>query len=481
MEQSDNKGITIKKAEDFSEWYTQVLQKADLIDYSDVSGCYVLKPKAYAIWETIQEFFNKKIKAIGVRNSYFPLFIPESLLEKEEKHLAGFKAEVAWVTQGGDTKLSERLAIRPTSETIMYSHYAKWIRNYKDLPLKLNQWCNVVRWEFKHPVPFLRSREFLWQEGHSVFASAKEDDKDTLQVLDFYEEVYNELLAIPVIKGRKTESEKFPGANYTLSAEVLVENGKAMQGATSHNLGQNFSKAFGIRFLNEAGKTEYAYQNSWGLSTRAIGACIMIHSDDSGLVLPPKVAENKVVIIPIFFDETKEEVAKKAKKIEEELKEFNPILDDREEYTPGWKFNEWELNGIPIRIELGPKDLEKEQVVLVTRHDGKKNFVKFKDLKNEVSLNLERMQKELLEKAKHNLRSNIKEVLDMKEFEKAINDRKIAKISWCNNLKCEEEIKNKINGVKSLCIPLDEKEPIGEKCVNCSEEAKVVCLFGRSY
>ena len=480
MQKEDQKGLTVKKEQDFSEWYTQLLQKAELIEYSDVSGCYILRPRSYSVWEKIQLFLDTKFKSVGVQNSYFPLFIPESLLKKESEHFEGFTPEVAWVTKTGDSKLNEALAIRPTSETIMYTAYSKWVRSYKDLPLKLNQWCSVVRWEFKHPVPFLRSREFLWQEGHSVFSNEKEVEENTLEMLNFYAEAYEYLLAIPVIKGRKSDKEKFAGADYTLTVETLLPNGKAVQGATSHNLGQNFSKAFNIKYLSDKEKFEFAYQNSWGFSTRSIGVMLMMHSDDKGLVLPPYVAENKLVIVPILFDKTKAEVMKSANEINDLLKEFNPILDDRAEYTPGWKYNEWELKGIPIRIEIGPRDLDKGEVTAVTRHNFMKQAIKIKDLKKEITNLLDNMQKDLYIKSKEFLNFHIKETKDYKEFENLVNKNNIVKINWCNTTRCEENIKAKFEGVKSLAIDLKEVPLHGEKCI-CKEEAKVVCYFGKSY
>ncbi len=481
MQKQDTKGITVKKDQDFSEWYTQLVQKAELIEYTDVSGCYILRPRAYAIWEKIQTHFDKKIKELGVKNSYFPLFIPENLLIKESEHFKGFTPEVAWVTHAGDTKLNERLAIRPTSETIMYSSYAKWIRSYKDLPLRLNQWCNVVRWEFKHPVPFLRSREFLWQEGHSAFATKKEADKEAQEILDYYAEIYEELYAVPVIRGRKSQSEKFAGAEYTLTVEAILPNGKAVQGATSHYLGENFAKAFNIKFLDKDEKMKYVHQNSWGISTRSIGVMIMMHSDDKGLVLPPNVAENKVVIVPILIGEDKEKIINSCKEVCNILKECNPILDEREEYTPGWKFNEWELKGIPLRIEIGPKDLEKKQAVIVTRHNGKKTFVQVANLKQEVTLALETMQKELFQTAQKYVKENTVLITSLKEFQKASKEKKIIKAEWCEDKECEEKIKNSTEGTKSLAIPLNETPEKGKKCFNCEKKATVICYFGKTY
>ena len=374
-------GIRAKKEENFSEWYIQLIEKAELIEYSPVSGCIILRPTSYAIWESITQFLDKKIKEKGVQNVYFPLLIPENLLKKESKHVEGFSPEVAWVTEAGDSKLNERLAIRPTSETIMYDTFKKWIRSYRDLPLLTNQWANVVRWEFKHSIPFLRTREFLWQEGHTVFATQKESEEHALEMLEDYAKTYEELLAVPVIKGTKTDSEKFAGADITYSIETLLPNGKAIQAATSHCLGQNFSKAFDIKFIDKDEKTKYVYQNSWGFTTRSIGIMIMIHSDNKGLVLPPKVAMNKVVIIPILMEKDKERVIGRTKILKKQLEKYNPILDDRDDIKPGNKFNNYEMKGLPIRIELGPRDLEKNQAVIVRRDTGEKIIVKIKEIK----------------------------------------------------------------------------------------------------
>ena len=477
----DTKGITIKKEADFSEWYTQVLQKAELIEYSDVSGCYILRPRAYAIWEKIQAYFDKKIKNSGVKNCYFPLFIPESLLAKEAKHFKGSTPEVAWVNEAGDSKLNERLAIRPTSEAIMYSAFPRWIRSYKDLPLRLNQWCNVVRWEFKHSTPFIRSREFLWQEGHSAFATKQEAEKEALEILNYYAEVYEKLCAVPVLKGKKSNKEKFAGAEYTLTVETFLPNGKAVQGATSHYLGQNFSEAFNIKFLDRDEKLKLVHQNSWGITTRSIGILIMMHSDNKGLVLPPAVADNKVVIVPILLEKDKEKVLKTCTEVAKKLNELSPLVDDREDYTPGWKFNEWELKGIPVRIEIGPKDLDKKQAVVVTRHDGKKEAVKIDVLKDKVLRALERMQSDLLENANKHLKNSTVFVASQKDFLNALKNKKMAKGNWCNTMNCEDDIKTRSDGAKSLVIPLDEPLVKGKKCFNCGKDASAVCYFGKSY
>lgn len=366
-------GLTEKKEGNFSEWYNQVVLKAGLADYAPVRGFMVIMPNAYAIWEKIQQNFNSVIFRKGVRNAYFPLLIPKSFFEKEAKHAAGFEPELAWI-EADNKDVEERVAIRPTSETIMYDSYAKWIRSWRDLPFRINQWCNVLRWEVKQTKLFLRTREFLWQEGHCVYETEQESEKEALMFLEDYKNLCEELLAIPVLLGEKTEAERFAGAKRTFTIEALMPDGKALQMGTSHNLGQGFAKAFGIEFLDRDGKSQVPWQNSWGFSTRLIGAVVMVHADNKGLVLPPRLAANKLVIVPILFEKTKGKVLKKAKDLKKKLASFNPILDDRDSYSAGWKFNEWELKGIPIRLEVGPKDLAKKQVVLVRRDTAKKIY-----------------------------------------------------------------------------------------------------------
>jgi prolyl-tRNA synthetase len=478
MKKQSQEGITVKKEENFSEWYTQVIQKADLIDYTGVSGALVLKPNAYAVWERAQEYFNNKIKKDGVKNAYFPLLIPESLLKKEAEHVEGFAPEVAWVTQSGNTKLKERLAIRPTSEAIIYDSYSKWIRSWKDLPLRLNQWCNIVRWEFKNPVPFLRTREFLWQEGHTVFATKKEAEKEVMKILGFYGDLFENLYAVPVLRGIKSEKEKFAGADYTLSVETLLPNGKAIQAATSHHLGQNFSRVFGIKFLDEHEKVQFAYQNSWGFTTRSIGIMLAIHGDNKGLVIPPKVAPNKVVVVPIIFKKDKDKVMKKTKAVFNKLKKYDAILDDREDYSPGWKFHDWELKGIPLRLEIGPKDVSKNQVVLVRRDTNDKKIVKITDLVKEIDNILNEMQSDLFEKAKNFLENSVVKVKSISELKKAVNGGKLGKLEWCGFRECEESIKEKTSS-KSLNSEFSEK--CKGKCFACGQNAKYITYFGKSY
>ena len=476
-------GITVKKSEDFSEWYTQVVQKSELADYAPIKGCMIFRENSYAIWEKIQEIFNQKIKSTGHKNVYFPLFIPESLLKREAEHFQGFTPEVAWVTTGGDSPLEERLAIRPTSETIMYATYSKWIRSWRDLPLKLNQWCSVVRWETKATKLFLRTREFLWQEGHTVHATKEEADQEVMEILNAYKDVVETYLAIPVLAGVKTEMEKFAGALYTTALEAMMPDGKALQMGTSHQLGQNFSKVFDIKFLDQAEKEQYAWQTSWGFSTRMIGALVMVHGDDKGLVLPPRIAPTQVVIVPIPYKGTDADlITAKTKEIQEKLQKsgISTVLDDRMEYTPGWKFNEWELKGVPIRIEIGPRDIKQKQVMLVRRDNREKTAIKEEETVTTVLKTLEEIQNNLFNKAKKLLEENITTVKTYDEFKKVLQDKGgFLRASWCGNSKCEEKIKDE-TGATIRVVPFEKEKPFS-KCVHCEEEAKEVVYFARSY
>ena len=479
----DTKGLTVKKSEDFSEWYTQVIQKADLADYTLVSGCIVYKPNSYAIWEKIKDAVDSRLKIMGIKNVYFPLLIPESLLQKESNHVQGFTPEVAWVTEAGNTKLSERLAIRPTSETIMYDSYSKWIRSHNDLPLRLNQWNNVVRWEFKHPTPFLRSREFLWNEGHTCFATKVEAEKEVRDILSMYEQVLKEYFALPCLPGKKSNKEKFAGAEYTTSLELVMPNGKAIQGPDAHFDGQNFAKAFDITFLDQQGKKQYVWQNTWAITTRMIGVLIAVHGDDKGLVLPPKLASLQVVIVPILFEDSKLKVLKAAKNIMDKLikKGISTYLDDRE-YTPGWKFNEWEVKGIPLRIEIGPKDLEKEQVMVMRRDTGEKQSLPLAGIEKEMDILLNQVQDNLYQKAKLLLESSLVKVNTLAEAKKQWENKKIVFAPWCGTVECEEEIKNKNDGIKSLNSPFEQPELKKEqKCFACNRKATVWFYLGKSY
>jgi prolyl-tRNA synthetase len=470
-------GITVKKSEDFSEWYNQVVQKAELADYAPVHGFMVIRPLALGIWKNIQNYFDSVIAKHGVENAYFPLLIPESFFKKEQAHAEGFAPEVAWIERDGESE--ERVAIRPSSETIIGHMFSRWVRSHRDLPLKLNQWTNIVRWEIKQTKLFLRTREFLWQEGHCIYASHEEELEDTLMILKEYQKLSHDLLAVPVIAGKKTEMERFPGANETFGIEGFMPDGKALQMGTSHDLGQNFAKAFDINFMGEDEQNHLVYQNSWGFSTRLLGAIVMVHADDKGLVLPPRVAPVKVVIVPILFEATKKEVLKKAFELKSRLSMFNPKLDTRENYSPGWKFNEWELKGIPIRIELGPKDLAQNQCVLVRRDTNEKKFVPLEKLEETVEMELEAMHHALFKKAKDFLDSQIVTVETMKEFKEALSRRKLVRMLFCGKKECEQTLKDETTAT-SRCIPLGEK-PTKGVCVHCGKEAEYYTLFSKAY
>jgi len=466
------------KKENFEEWYPEVIQKAELIEYTKVSGCIIFRSNVYAIWENIMNYFNKKIKAYGVKNAYFPLFIPESLLRKEAEHVEGFTPEVAWVTQAGDTKLDERLAIRPTSETIMYDAFSKWINSWRDLPLKINQWANIVRWEFKHPKPLLRSREFLWQEGHTAFATKEEADADVRYALDLYKDVFENLLAIPVTQGVKTEKEKFAGADYTTTVEIMMPDGKVIQGGTSHSLGRHFSMPFNIKFLDKDGESKYVWQNSWGISTRSLGILISVHGDDKGLIIPPNVAPTQIVIVPIYTNENKEKVLGETKKLSDILsKKFSVYLDDRDSYTPGWKFNEWELKGVPLRIEIGPKDIEKKSVVFVRRDTGEKLSVEMKDIVKYAKNTLKAIQKNLFERAKKMTDEHTKHAKTFEELKKYVENNRVL-VPWCGEEACENKVKEE-TGAKASCIPFKVKAE--GNCFSCGKPAKHMVYFARSY
>jgi prolyl-tRNA synthetase len=477
MSEDNTLGITVKKSEDFVEWYNQVVLKSGLADYAPIKGFMVIRPNGYAIWESIQNYFNVVMRRLGVQNAYFPLLIPKEFFEMEAEHAEGFAPELAWVqSKEGD---NEKVAIRPTSETIIYHSYSKWIRSWRDLPLRINQWCNVLRWEVKQTKLFLRTREFLWQEGHCVYATKEECDREVRLILDEYKKLVEELLAIPVIAGEKTESEKFAGALYTTTIEGLMPDGRALQMGTSHNLGQGFAKAFGLKFVDVDKLEKFPWQSSWGFSTRLIGAIVMVHGDDKGLVLPPRVAQNKIVIVPIVFGGEKEKVLKKARQLKEILSGFGALLDDRDNYNPGWKFSDWELKGIPIRIEVGPKDIEKRQVVVVRRDNGKKEAVSENEIVKRCFSILEEMHKDMFSKAKKFLNSNMVEAKNEKEFLKFINEKKMVLVNFCCNPVCEKSVKEK-TGVTSRCIPFEQKNFVG-KCVFCGSKSEKMVLFAKSY
>ena len=464
--------------EDFAQWYTDVVKKAELIDYTSVKGCMVIKPAGYAIWENIQHELDRRFKETGVENVYLPMFIPESLLQKEKDHVEGFAPEVAWVTHGGLEPLQERLCVRPTSETLFCDFYANDIHSYRDLPKVYNQWCSVVRWE-KTTRPFLRSREFLWQEGHTAHATAEEAEERTIQMLNVYANFCEEVLAIPVIKGRKTDKEKFAGAEATYTIESLMHDGKALQSGTSHNFGDGFAKAFGIQFADKDNTLKYVHQTSWGMTTRMIGAIIMVHGDNSGLVLPPRIAPTQVMVIPIR--QQQEGVLEKANEVKAALAAagLRVKLDDSEK-SPGWKFSEQEMRGIPVRIELGPKDIEAGQAVIVRRDTREKIVSAIAELPQKVAEILEAMQGDMLERARTHRDSHTYVATTKEEFINISNNKPgFIKAMWCGNQECEDAIKEEL-GVTSRCMPF-EQEHLSDTCVCCGKPAKTMVYWGKAY
>ena len=462
--------------EDFAQWYTDVVKKAELIDYTSVKGCMVIRPAGYAIWELIQKQLDDMFKATGVQNAYLPMFIPESLLQKEKDHVEGFAPEVAWVTHGGQQELQERLCVRPTSETLFCDYYKNVVQSYRDLPQVLNQWCSVVRWE-KETRPFLRSREFLWQEGHTAHATAGEAEERTLQMLNVYAEFLEKVLAIPVIKGQKTEKERFAGAVATYTVEALMHGGKALQSGTSHNFGDGFAKAFGIQFTDKDNKLKYVHQTSWGVSTRMIGGLIMVHSDNSGLVLPPRVAPVQVAIIPV--QQRKEGVLEKAAELKEMLKDFRVKVDDSDK-SPGWKFSEQEMRGIPLRIEVGPKDIEAGRCVICRRDTRDKMEVPFGKLEETVKGLLESMQTEMLERAREHRDAHTWVAKNYEEFKQVFQEKAgFVKAMWCGCQDCEDKIKEELS-VTSRCMPF-EQEQLSDVCVCCGKPAKKMVYWGKAY
>ncbi len=461
---------------DFPQWYTDVVIKAELVDYSSVRGCMIIRPYGYAIWELFQKQMDERFKATGHENVYMPIFIPESLLQKEKDHVEGFAPEVAWVTHGGEQELTERLCVRPTSETLFCDHYKNIIHSYRDLPKLYNQWCNVVRWE-KTTRPFLRTMEFLWQEGHTAHATQEESEAETIKMLNVYADFCEEVLSIPVIKGQKTEKERFAGAKATYTIESLMHDGKALQSGTSHNFGDGFARAFGIQYTDKNNELQYVHQTSWGTTTRLIGAIIMVHGDNNGLVLPPRIAPIQVVIVPIAMQ--KEGVLDKANELKERLSAFRIKLDDTDK-TPGWKFSEYEMKGVPVRLEVGPKDIENNQVVLVRRDTGEKKAVSMDDLEAEIETMLDEIQKNLLVRAKERLDAKTNVATDMTEFQDALDDNPgFVKAMWCGDQACEDEIKE-LTGATSRCIPFEE-EQISDTCVCCGKKAKHMVYWAKAY
>ena len=463
---------------DFAQWYTDVVKKAELMDYSSVKGCIVFRPYGYAIWENIQKDLDARFKALGHENVYMPMFIPESLLQKEKDHVEGFAPECAWVTIGGQNQLTERLCVRPTSETLFCEHFKNVIHSYRDLPKLYNQWCSVVRWE-KTTRPFLRTSEFLWQEGHTMHETADEARAETLRMLKVYEDFYFESLAIPAITGRKTEKEKFAGAEETYTIEPMMHNGVALQGGTSHYFGDGFAKAFDITFTDRDNKVSYPHQTSWGVSTRMIGAIIMTHGDDNGLILPPKIAPIQVVIIPVA--QHKEGVLEKAGEIRDRLaKTLRVKLDDSDQST-GWKFSQYEMKGVPVRLEIGPRDIENNSCVLVSRVTREKKIVSLDNIEEEVATMLGQVHDELVARATKNLAEKThvaKTFEELQQIDK--NEGGFIKAMWCGDVECEDKIKDVTGGVKSRCIPFNE-EHLSDVCVCCGKPAKHMVVWGRQY
>ena len=464
--------------EDFAQWYTDVVKKADLIDYTSVKGCMVIKPAGYAIWENIQHELDRRFKETGVENVYLPMFIPESLLQKEKDHVEGFAPEVAWVTHGGLEPLQERLCVRPTSETLFCDFYAKEIQSHRDLPKVYNQWCSVVRWE-KTTRPFLRSREFLWQEGHTAHATAEEAEERTIQMLNIYADFCEQVLAMPVVKGKKTDKEKFAGAESTYTIEALMHDGKALQSGTSHNFGDGFAKAFGIQYTDKENKLQYVHQTSWGMTTRLIGAIIMVHGDNSGLVLPPRIAPVQAVIIPI--QQKKEGVLDNAYKLQAQLKAAGiRVKTDDTDKSPGFKFSEQEMRGIPVRIECGPKDMEANQAVVVRRDTREKITVSLDNLAEDVQKILDTMQVEMLERARAHREAHTYTATDYEEFKSIVEEKPgFVKAMWCGCKECEDKIKEE-TAATSRCIPF-EQENLSDTCVCCGKPAKKMVYWGRAY
>lgn len=471
------------KSEDFSRWYLELIRRAELADYAPLKGMMVIRPYGYAIWENIQRLLDRRIKASGHQNAYFPLFIPESFLKKETEHLKGFSPEVAWVTQGGQEELEERLAVRPTSEAIIGYMYAKWIRSWRDLPVLINQWANIVRWE-KVTRPFLRTTEFLWQEGHTAHETREEAEEETRMILEMYREFVETELAIPVIAGRKTEREKFAGALETYSIEGLMSDGRALQMGTSHNLGQHFSRVFNIRFEDRQQQLQYVWQTSWGVSTRLVGALVMTHGDDSGLKFPPQVAPIQLVIVPISLGNWKEEVLPKAKEIHGTLREYEirVNLDAREEFTPGWKFSEWEMRGVPLRLEIGPRDVQRNQVVLIRRDNRMKIEVPITDVVSKVKQVLSEIQNNLFHLAYQFQQEKTYQIEDYQEFKEIIEAKRgFIRAFWCGQTPCEEKIKEETQATIRV-IPLEQPEGVStHKCLCCGDTAQWLVYFAKAY
>lgn len=474
-------GITVSKNDDFSEWYTQVVLKAELADYAPVKGLIVLRPDGYAIWESIKASLDDKFKKTGHRNGFLPVLIPESLLGKEKEHFAGFNPEVFWVTHSGDSELGDRLALRPTSETLAYSLYSKWVQSWRDLPLKINFWNTALRAEIKATKPFLRTSEFLWQEGHTVHATKEEAEKEVLEILEIYKNTVQDELAIPVIIGKKSDKEKFVGAVYTTTMEAIMPDGKALQMGTSHFLGQNFSKPFEVKFLDKNNVETYAWQTSWGVSWRLIGAMIMVHGDDKGLVLPPRVAPIQIVIVPIYYsDKDEQRVHQKADEVERLLisKGLRVHVDKRDQLTPGFKYNEWELRGVPLRMEIGPKDLDKQKVTIAKRHTRQKADLPLDKIDSEIEGILQQIQDEMFAAAKKMLDEKTVKTAEYSELKTALEKGCFVDAPWCGKVGCEEKIKEETMADIRV-IPFGNQA--SGKCIYCREQSIASVIFGRAY
>lgn len=475
-------GVTVKKSVDFSDWYTQCVIKSGIADYSPGKGFIILRPYGYAIWENIKEILDDQFKKTGHKNSFLPVLIPESLLTVEKNHFEGFMPEVYWVTKSGNNDLGEKLAVRPTSETLAYSMFSKWISSYRDLPLKLNFWNSALRAEIKSTKPLIRNSEFLWQEGHTAHSNEKEASDEVRMILDLYKMLIEEYLAIPTVSGLKTDKEKFVGANYTTCLESLMPDGKALQMATSHNLAQNFSKPFEIKFLDKDTAEHLVWQTSWGISWRVIGALIMVHGDDKGLILPPKISPTQVIIVPIYKDESKEIVKQKAYELENKLKDSNirAYTDDRDEYTSGWKFNEWEMKGVPLRVNIGIRDIREEQVELIRRDTRERFYVKEKDLVNETLSILENIQSNMYHLAKNYLLTNTRNATRLDELLSMLDSSGgFVACSWCGKRECEDLVKEKTTADIRI-IPFNTKKNISS-CIACGKEGTTEVYFGRAY
>jgi len=475
-------GITVKKSEDFSEWYTQTVIKSELVDYAPVKGLIVLRPDGYSIWESLKSSLDKKFAATGHRNGFLPILIPESLLGKEKDHFAGFNPEVFWVTKSGESEIGDRLALRPTSETLAYTLFAKWIRSWRDLPLKINFWNTALRAEIKATKPFLRTSEFLWQEGHTVHMQKDEAEKEVTDILALYKKTVEEELAIPVITGKKSEKEKFVGAVYTLTMESLMPDGKALQMGTSHFLGQNFSKPFDVKYADKDNVESFAWQTSWGVSWRLIGGMIMVHGDDNGLVLPPRVAPIQVIIIPIYYsDKDKEKIKSVSDDILEKLQASNirVQVDNREQLTPGFKFNDWEMKGIPLRIEIGPKDLEKNKVTFARRHNRQKDEQDINGLVERVVSELGKIHDDMFADAQKILDNKTVNVETYDEFKVELEKGRLIKAPLCDNPDCEEKIKEETSA--DIRVITDDSKDTSSKCIKCQNQSVIRPLFARGY